>query len=101
MKSEVFNIRVSKEMKERIQKKAESENRTMSNYLETLIKDSFNKENIIEMPISKRLVKDAIIILRVSPEFKSELKEKANKENRTMSNYIMTVLQSSFSENLN
>ncbi|HBS10333.1 MAG TPA: hypothetical protein DEA28_01170 [Firmicutes bacterium] len=44
LKSEIVRLRITPELKERLRKKAESENRTVSNYIETLIQNSLGSE---------------------------------------------------------
>lgn len=43
-KSETIRLRITPELKKQIQKLAESENRTMSNYIENLIKNAIQKD---------------------------------------------------------
>lgn len=43
MKDASLNIRISKELKERIQRMAQEDNRTMSNYIEHLIAKEIKK----------------------------------------------------------
>ena len=43
-KSEIIRLRITPELKKQIQKLAESENRTMSNYIENLIKLAVQKD---------------------------------------------------------
>lgn len=38
-------------------------------------------------------MKTELLQIRISPEFKTVIREAAEKENRTISNYIITVLQ--------
>lgn len=42
-KSETIRLRITPELKKQIQKLAESENRTMSNYIENLLKNAIQK----------------------------------------------------------
>lgn len=42
-KSETIRLRITPELKEQLQKLAETENRTMSNYIENLIKNSIRE----------------------------------------------------------
>ena len=42
-KSTSLTIRISEELKEQLQRAAEAENRTVSNFLESLIKQALNK----------------------------------------------------------
>lgn len=44
-KSETIRLRITPELKKQIQKLAESENRTMSNYIENLIKLAIQKDD--------------------------------------------------------
>lgn len=44
-KSETIRLRVTPELKKQIQKLAESENRTMSNYIENLIKHAIQNKD--------------------------------------------------------
>lgn len=43
-KSETIRIRITPELKKQIHERAESENRTMSNYVENLIKIALQKD---------------------------------------------------------
>lgn len=43
-KSETIRLRITPELKKQIQKLAESENRTMSNYIENLLKNAIQKD---------------------------------------------------------
>lgn len=53
-KSEVVRFRIDLELKERLRKKAEEENRTMSNLLETLVLEALdNRTENIEKPVKK------------------------------------------------
>ena len=44
-KTETIRLRITPELKKQIQKLAESENRTMSNYIENLIKLAIHKDD--------------------------------------------------------
>lgn len=43
-KSERIYIRITPELKEQLQKKAEAENRSVTNYIESLIKQAMKKD---------------------------------------------------------
>lgn len=95
MRSEAITIRVSENLKDEVTVKAKKEGRTVSNYIESIVKKHIQSPSKLEI---KRFneVKTTKIALKISPEFKSEISMCAAKENRTISNYIYLILQSEF-----
>lgn len=94
MKSEAIKLRITPTLKEYIRVKAESQNRTMSSYIISAVKKYLATPHSENLNLPKETeTKSAVILIRVTPEFKAEFQEKADMENRTMSNYIITIMQ--------
>lgn len=97
MKSETIKIRITSTLKNYIKEKAESQNHTMSSYIVAVVKRHFLEpgEENFTLPKNSEVKKD-VVLIRITPEFKAELQTRAEQENRTMSNYIVTVLQRNY-----
>lgn len=95
MRSELIRISVSENLKNKISVAADKEGRTVSNYIEFIIREYIKNPKGIKANCWDKSSK-SVVAIRITPEFKAEISMYAAKENRTISNYIYLILQSEF-----
>ena len=87
-KDKILYVRVSQALYDNVVKKAAVKQLTQEKYITSLLL-RYNKETVNKSPPCKR---DKVIYCRISTKTYNKLKEKAEKYNMKLSEYVMAVL---------